>query len=128
MIFSEGFSEDSRVKIPCILHLVRLGYRATLSSRMLSGTKNNTAMDKRHRPSMDGMGAMPTLNWIGKEAVVKHHKDVPFRLLEPVSVGTLASRAFRGRLRRQSDRAGRQSARAEGAAAALRRTGEVHLH
>jgi site-specific DNA-methyltransferase (adenine-specific)/adenine-specific DNA-methyltransferase len=25
---------------------------------------------------------MPTLNWIGKEAVVKHHKDVPFRLLE----------------------------------------------
>jgi site-specific DNA-methyltransferase (adenine-specific)/adenine-specific DNA-methyltransferase len=28
---------------------------------------------------------MPTLNWIGKEAVVKHHKDVPFRLLEPVS-------------------------------------------
>lgn len=28
---------------------------------------------------------MPTLNWIGKEAVVKHHKDVPFRLLEPVT-------------------------------------------
>jgi adenine-specific DNA-methyltransferase len=27
---------------------------------------------------------MPTLNWIGKEAIVKHHKDVPFRLLEPV--------------------------------------------
>ena len=24
---------------------------------------------------------MPTLNWIGKEAVVKHHKEVPFRLL-----------------------------------------------
>lgn len=28
---------------------------------------------------------MPTLNWIGKEAVVKHHKEVPFRLLEPVA-------------------------------------------
>jgi len=28
---------------------------------------------------------VPTLNWIGKEAVVKHHKDVPFRLLEPVA-------------------------------------------
>lgn len=28
---------------------------------------------------------MLTLNWIGKEAVVKHHKDVPFRLLEPVA-------------------------------------------
>lgn len=27
---------------------------------------------------------MPTLNWIGKEAVVKHHKDVPTRLLESV--------------------------------------------
>jgi adenine-specific DNA-methyltransferase len=27
---------------------------------------------------------MPTLNWIGKQAVLKHHKDVPFRLLEPV--------------------------------------------
>ncbi len=27
---------------------------------------------------------MPTLNWIGKAAVVKHHKDVPYRLLELV--------------------------------------------
>ena len=27
---------------------------------------------------------MPTLNWIGKDAVVKHHKEVPFRLLEAV--------------------------------------------
>lgn len=26
---------------------------------------------------------MPTLNWIGKEKVVKHHLDVPFRILEP---------------------------------------------
>ena len=25
---------------------------------------------------------MPELNWIGKVAVVKHHKEVPFRLLE----------------------------------------------
>ncbi|MFT3793045.1 MAG: site-specific DNA-methyltransferase [Rudaea sp.] len=28
---------------------------------------------------------MPVLNWIGKAAVVKHHKDVPTRLLEPVA-------------------------------------------
>lgn len=28
---------------------------------------------------------MPSLNWIGKAAVVKHHQDVPYRLLEPVS-------------------------------------------
>ncbi len=37
---------------------------------------------------------MPTLNWIGKDAVVKHHKDVPSRLLEPVpelSCGTTDS-------------------------------------
>jgi hypothetical protein len=24
---------------------------------------------------------MPTLNWIGKDAVVNHHKEAPFRLL-----------------------------------------------
>jgi site-specific DNA-methyltransferase (adenine-specific)/adenine-specific DNA-methyltransferase len=30
---------------------------------------------QRHR-------AVPTLNWIGKDAVVRHHKEVPFRLLE----------------------------------------------
>lgn len=28
---------------------------------------------------------MPTLNWIGKEAVTQHHKEVPFCLLEPVA-------------------------------------------
>ena len=27
---------------------------------------------------------MPTLNWIGKNAVEKHHKEVPFRLIETV--------------------------------------------
>lgn len=27
---------------------------------------------------------MPTLDWIGKKAVVKHHQEVPYRLLEPV--------------------------------------------
>ncbi|WP_442683641.1 site-specific DNA-methyltransferase [Stenotrophomonas sp. JC08] len=27
---------------------------------------------------------MPVLNWIGKPAVVTHHKEVPYRLLEPV--------------------------------------------
>jgi len=26
---------------------------------------------------------VPTLNWIGKEAVMKHHKEVSFRLVEP---------------------------------------------
>ncbi|MDR2892845.1 MAG: site-specific DNA-methyltransferase [Deltaproteobacteria bacterium] len=27
---------------------------------------------------------MPSLDWIGKKAVIRHHKEVPFRLLEPV--------------------------------------------
>ena len=27
---------------------------------------------------------MPSLDWIGKSAVVKHHRDVPYRLLAPV--------------------------------------------
>ena len=27
---------------------------------------------------------MPTLQWIGKDAVVNHQKEVPFRLLKPV--------------------------------------------
>lgn len=27
---------------------------------------------------------MPTLDWIGKKAVVKHHQEVPYRLLDPV--------------------------------------------
>ncbi|MGH8122883.1 MAG: site-specific DNA-methyltransferase [Rudaea sp.] len=37
---------------------------------------------------------MPALTWIGKEAVVRHHRDVPYRLLEPVpelSCGDAAS-------------------------------------
>ena len=25
---------------------------------------------------------MPTLEWIGKDKVISHHKDVPFRVLE----------------------------------------------
>ena len=43
------------------------------------------ALDK-----IDGFGdsgiyrAMPTLNWIGKEAVVNHHQHVPFHLLKDV--------------------------------------------
>ncbi len=28
---------------------------------------------------------MPTLNWIGKDAVINHHHDVKFRLLKDVA-------------------------------------------
>ncbi|MEZ5466000.1 MAG: hypothetical protein R3F22_12415 [Lysobacteraceae bacterium] len=38
---------------------------------------------------------MPTLNWIGKDAVVKHHTQVPFRLLEPVPTLSLPSTSGR---------------------------------
>jgi hypothetical protein len=34
---------------------------------------------------------MPTLNWIGKDAVVKHHEEAPFRLLEPAPELSLPS-------------------------------------
>lgn len=27
---------------------------------------------------------MPTLDWLGKAAVIKYRRDVPYRLLEPV--------------------------------------------
>ena len=37
---------------------------------------------------------MPTLDWIGKKAVVSHHRDVPFHLLktnQELSVGEMGS-------------------------------------
>ena len=37
---------------------------------------------------------MPSLNWIGKDAVVKHHMDVPFRLLEPVQALSVRAESF----------------------------------
>ena len=39
---------------------------------------------------------MPTLHWIGKEVVVKHHKDVPYRLLEPVAALSCTPSPFKG--------------------------------
>ena len=39
---------------------------------------------------------MPSLNWIGKDAVVRHHQDVPFRLLEPVRALSCAADAVPG--------------------------------
>lgn len=41
---------------------------------------------RKHVPSQKEKSGirMPTLNWIDKEALVKHHQEAPFRLLEPV--------------------------------------------
>ena len=44
---------------------------------------------------------MPTLNWIGKDAVLNHHKEVPFRLLKPVD--RLSAGADSGNLLVQGD-------------------------
>ena len=30
----------------------------------------------------NGESTMPTLEWIGKEKVINHHQDVPYRVLE----------------------------------------------
>ena len=46
--------------------------------------KNNAAMAKRHRAKLEGMGANANIELDRQKAVVKHHKEVPFRLLEPV--------------------------------------------
>jgi adenine-specific DNA-methyltransferase len=35
---------------------------------------------------------MPTLHWVGKDKVVNHHHDVPFRVLNKVSTFTRAGR------------------------------------
>jgi 16S rRNA G966 N2-methylase RsmD len=45
---------------------------------------------------------MPTLNWIGKDAVVKHHTRVPYRLLTPVAAQS-AGEADSGNLIVQGD-------------------------
>ena len=37
-----------------------------------------------HKIQPPGFPQMPTLNWIGKDAVINHHLEVPFRLLKDV--------------------------------------------
>ncbi len=44
---------------------------------------------------------MPTLNWIGKDAVIRHHREVPLRLLEPVA--SLSTGADSGNILVQGD-------------------------
>ena len=68
---------------------------------------------------------MPTLNWIGKEAVVKHHKEVPFHLLEPVPELSCCENQGRdsGNLIVQGD-----NLHALKALLPRCRTGEVHLY
>lgn len=35
-----------------------------------------------HKSTLRGGSIMPTLTWIGKEKVVNHHLDVPYKVLE----------------------------------------------
>lgn len=46
---------------------------------------------------------MPVLNWIGKDAVVRHHREVPYRLLEPVPELSAGEGADSGNLIVQGD-------------------------
>jgi len=41
---------------------------------------------------------VPTLNWIGKASVVKHHQEVPLRLLEPMPEHSCGCPADNGNL------------------------------
>lgn len=43
---------------------------------------------------------MPVLDWIGKQAVVKHHRDVPYRLLESVPELSVPSPIVEGVMKR----------------------------
>jgi hypothetical protein len=38
--------------------------------------------DCRFEPFVWQLNLMPTLNWIGEDAVINHHLEVPFRLME----------------------------------------------
>jgi hypothetical protein len=66
---------------------------------------------------------MPVLDWIGKAAVVTHHREVPYRLLEPVPE-LFCGETDSDNLIVQGD----NSACAEGVVAALCRAGEMHLY
>jgi len=46
---------------------------------------------------------MPSLDWIGKQAVVTHHREVPTRLLEPDAGLSCGSGAESGNLIVQGD-------------------------
>ncbi len=47
-----------------------------------SSTNPKLSPRQRHENHLETPSAMPTLTWTGKEAVVNHHLDVPFRLLK----------------------------------------------
>ncbi len=70
---------------------------------------------------------MPTLHWVGKEKVVNHHHEVPFRVLDKVSTFR-APEGAAGQQHRQPHHPRRQPRSAEEPAARVRRPGEVHLH
>lgn len=66
---------------------------------------------------------MPTLNWIGIEAVVNHHQQVPFHLLKDVP-DLACGEPGEGNLIVQGD----NLVNLKAVLPKLRRAGEVHLH
>ena len=48
------------------------------------GNAKTGSLPASHLPQRRNNELMPTLNWIGKDAVVNHHLQVPFHLLRDV--------------------------------------------
>ena len=59
--------------IPCTHRCIRWAFSLS------SVTSRLSKFDRQHR-----LRGVPELTWIGKDAVVRHHAEVPFRLLEEV--------------------------------------------
>ena len=71
---------------------------------------------------------MPSLEWIGKDKVVNHHLDVPYRVLERKYSYDEAGRHDEDNGSENMIIHWGQPGRTEGIVAPVRGTGEVHLH
>ena len=71
---------------------------------------------------------MPTLEWIGKDKVINHHQEVPFRVLERRYSYDEAGQHDADNGSENMIVRGGQPGGAEGSAAPVRGPGEVHLH
>ena len=71
---------------------------------------------------------MPTLEWIGKDKVINHHQEVPYRVLERRYSYDEAGQHDEDDGSENMIIRGRQPGGAESLAAPVRRQSEVYLH